>query len=140
MKIEEQVCSLIQAKRLKELGVTQEVIYCHIPVNNLQHDKFHVEDISYVFAEYGEEWMKYGFAAYTVAELGKMLPARFVTYKSGDDKYDLEKGLYSVTSIRISEIKRYYDQTEARARAGMLIMILEDKIITAAEINNSLIK
>src|SRR4051812_36893725 len=68
MKLEQQVCSLELAKRLKELGVKQESLYYW----NIRH-------IWIVLKAIGEPYITrkpedYA-SAFTVAELGEMLPS-----------------------------------------------------------------
>lgn len=117
MRLEDQVCSLEIARRLKELGVKQE---------------------SYFFYEWYSdratrltckcEWIHIQttkISAFTVAELGEMLPDKFTTYRDSckfrgawtDKASDLVGKLY-VTS-----------DTEADARAKMLIYLIENGLI-----------
>ena len=60
MKLEDQVCSLEQAKRLKELGVKQEGIFNYLKTGGL---KLSSEFPSFLHC----------YSAFTVAELGEMI-------------------------------------------------------------------
>lgn len=122
MNIEQQVVSLDLAKRLKELNVKQESLFwwsiCHdcekeYPEGSvkwdLSFDKQHGENIS----------------AFTVAELGEMLPDRAYSFR-GDYEHkwectiDLLGDEYYTTSG---------GDTEADARAKLLIYLLENGLM-----------
>jgi len=141
MKLENQVCNLELAKKLKELGVKQESLYYYDPNDELTHSRagssmparcgvgFETSDIvSYL-------------SAFTVAELGEMLPDT-VKMKDGTAYFSIEK-----TCTKVSETGNvwevYYEWygelgdkiseqagTEADARAKMLIYLLENNLIT----------
>lgn len=138
MKIENQVCTLEQAKRLKELGVEQSgvMMYYNSSVGVVLLHK--VEK-----ATLDNEW-----CAFTVAELGEMLP----TYEDGVGKYYTIKDVgklsgdnsnYDVVGWNISEsypeephhlidnLMNCVHATEAQARAAMLIYLLENNLMTA---------
>jgi hypothetical protein len=147
MKLEDQVCSLDLAKRLKELGVKQHS-YFHYSLPNPDKAKT-VEDkyglkkckVEITTTHWGTMFDEY--AAFTVAELGEMLP---VSIKMNGEThwYDSNKTTHThrcgyiyihgettgwgrvsdVTSHAVGEAK-----TEADARAKMLIYLLENKLI-----------
>lgn len=110
MKLEDQVCSLELAKRLKELGLKQDSYFwwdLSIPGFVRVHFKPCSEnDIS----------------AFSVAELGEMLPLEYKTQRSrekwwhGIDNTDASMG-YTVSG------------TEADARAKTLIYLIENKLV-----------
>ena len=143
MKIENQVCTLEQAKKLKELGVTAEPLFWYVididPITPLdiiqkwQHSNF-------------DQCEKY--SAFTVAELGVMLPdgktidpeyTQIVTCRSYSDS-----SLYVCFCERVigdnePTIEQFGD-TEAEARADMLIYLLENHLTTPEEVNKRLNK
>ena len=138
MKIEDQVCSLELAREMKELGFEQDSLYSWI------HPFGFKEGLKDFFDEDMLKWVvrstitlapflilktREKYAAYTVAELGIMLPSHFY---SDYDEYDCEWaccspwGFYEVEenghlceSGRISA----ENNTEANARAMMLIKL-----------------
>ena len=139
MKLEDQVCSLDLAKRLKELGVRQEsyfkwsslkdVVLGPLVPNDLENLKHHLPNIMNNEAQI--------FAAFTVAELGEMLPPIIeVGLKPGQIKavlvigptlgdqwridYRNEKAMKPITVV---------SDTEANARAKMLIYLIEQGIV-----------
>lgn len=160
MKLEDQVCTLEQAKRLKELGVKNtalnyyyqyicngETTYPVIPINNWTGYKFEYDD-SLVRALDGESSNEI-YAAYTVAELGEMLPCRIWV---GDDMYSLffwkaDKNWHKISTG--TETSYHYEyqfvnaaelievlgnhqcggHTDAEGRASMLITLLENKLL-----------
>lgn len=110
MNLNEQVCSLELAKRLKELGVKQESLF-------------------YWSENMRGEWSlncptrdrTSRCSAFTVAELGEMLfpNAKINTIKIGNVFYLYQFGLD----------KEFIADTEANARAKMMIYLLENKLI-----------
>jgi len=72
MKLEDQVCSLELAKRLKELGVKQESYFYWI---SDEDENFVVPTGTYDWGDWpGYEKFEPKYSAFTVAELGEMLP------------------------------------------------------------------
>lgn len=130
MKLEDQVCQLELAKRLKELGVKQESLYfwCHHLKNEFHGEWWDVLPGSYAsqhgaFSSGNEDHV---CAAFTVAELGEMLPYEFSTMKGFDGS------LWYCSDIRVNdlEIDRMFKfKTEADARAKMLIHLIEKGIV-----------
>ena len=135
MTLEQQVCSLELAKRLKELGVKQE-----------SHFVWHREG-SLASVELNDE-KNYPLgvercAAFTVAELGGMLPAEInIPFKNGKPRA-VNNSLKAYFGVGRSEVHLYYAKpagtneyvhmkgaSEADARAMMLIYLLENKLIT----------
>ena len=125
MTLEQQVTSLEISKRLKELGVKQESLFWW------HHER--LEDTDEVDS-WGENhlgvWQNV-VSAFTVAELGEMLPE--VIRK--DEWLTCEKTIGGVWKISYS----YFDgvnrdnfqtaDTEADARGKMLIYLLENKLM-----------
>jgi len=127
MKLEQQVVSLELAKQLKELGVKQESLWWwrlysdgtggmdwHLELyNNKDKDKAYDE-----------------ISAYTVAELGEMLP-----YKLDDYWYSANNGSKELWCCwnKHSVYNHAWEDTsnantEANARAKMLIWLIENGI------------
>jgi hypothetical protein len=120
MKLENQVCSLQLAKRLKELGVRQsshfywqKKIFANDPpvdpwILNDSIDTHALENIS----------------AFTVAELGEMLAeGLFRSWKSSSGHW-----YCTYLPLRRGEHEEMGD-TEARARARMLIYLIENSLV-----------
>lgn len=132
MKLEDQCCTLQQAKRLKELGI---------------------EQISYfIWGERGvitEGWSVEGYedtfyAAYNVAELGLMLP-KSLPLNDGHHWAFYHRHCWKGESVGYSaygrpSIEQDWFVTEAEARATMIIGLLENALVTAEEINQRLTK
>ena len=118
MTLEQQVCSLELSKRLKELGVKQESIFFWRAVGT-KHDSW---EIGY----FSPGWLELEpVSAFTVAELGEMLPPGYASSHGKDMNW-----------LCFCEFKRSSDKgymkmagTEADARAKMLIYLLEEKLI-----------
>ena len=143
MKLEDQVVSLELSKKLKELGVPQESLFWWAEYRHkINQPKFQweVTDSTYEgdYCEY-----KNKVSAYTVAELGEMLP--LVVSQNGEDHYlncfrpcqwieaqdkslgwmiGYENGVFTHDEVEIQEAP-----TEADARAKMLIYLLENNLI-----------
>lgn len=114
MELKQQVCSLELAKRLKELGVKQESYFYwlsdHTDGTFLVTDKISA-------ATYAKEWC----SAFTVAEFGIPKNERWITYFS-------KKGGW--TLYRDGSDVEFKANTEADARAKMLIYLIENKFYT----------
>jgi hypothetical protein len=146
MKLEDQVTSLELSKKLKELGVVQRsVFFWHTspikPGLQVLSHAINVGDIH-------ECAMSNEFSAFTVAELGEMLP-RELTHVEKGYKRDYEITLKFGTNMRECWYEDdqggycpcncgdYYSQTyfgdeantEVDARAKMLVYLKENKLI-----------
>lgn len=118
MQLEKQVVSLELAKKLKELGFKQEsLFYWH---SNCGEDFL----VSYksVKREYPNTF-NHSISAYTVAELGEMLPI------SSDIPSKISENEWHYFEKQSFGIKDCIYQTEADARAKMLICLKENKLI-----------
>jgi len=124
MKFNEyQVCNLELSKRLKELGVKQESLWYwdHI----IDKDDFDKGEYNLSFKECHHGDTDDLICAFTVAELGSLLRKQndfYIPYLDGHNK-----GWISPASTE--------SDTEANARAKMLIHLIENKLI---ETNNVL--
>lgn len=122
MKLEQQVVSLELAQKLKELGVKQESLF-YYQVGQIYLRSQHI-DPKMLIADNGERTLympEFDVSAYTVAELGEMLPKQYRSWKSGDDKE-------WICDTWASTVQRA--ETEADARAKMLIYLVENNLIT----------
>lgn len=113
MKLEDQVVSLELAKRLKELGVKQNSYFW-----------WHFGDKESWLNTYGPQPNQFApsVAAFTVAELGEMLPLNCRTRRSID-----EPGFWLIDSLGVDHFFR--DRFEANARAKMLIHLIESGVV-----------
>ncbi len=109
MKLENQVVNLELSKKLKELDCPQDSLWYWTGVN--------------------VEWeLRQGlgqYSAFTVAELGEMLPRNYYSCK-------LKKGWFMFKSSSkqdYEDMPELKTDTEANARAKMLIYLLENKLI-----------
>lgn len=143
MNLEQQVCSLDLAKRLKELGVKQESLLCW--------DKTAIDggyqlmmDMTFNSANAHLELRRTNkaIAAFTVAELGERVPASIkhkkghifllqMSRKDGTPIWDVgymkwnNQSKFDWADVEITQ----RSDTEADARAKMLIYLLENKLI-----------
>ena len=123
MKLEDQVCNLELAKRLKELGVKQESLFYwkhNTDSPNGKIDEWHL-------VHYGEPYnvdSPYHVSAFTVAELGEMIKInkslRLPEFGANSCKWFWE--------VRL-ENKLYEFETEADARGKMLIYLIENNLL-----------
>jgi len=127
VKLEDQVCSLELAKRLKELGVKQESHFYHIKERAewrlwpYTSPGFSLEGIR---EHPREDWEVY--SAFTVAELGDMLPKGFYQTFFVEDGVVVGRPDFKVLENTFTTEK---ETTEANARAQMLIYLLENKLV-----------
>lgn len=127
MKLEDQVVSLDLAKRLKELGVKQESLFYHWQFLNdelglYKYDGVH--DYRRERKRNGAYWIRI-CSAFTVAELGEMLPFGFY------ETWFLSEGI-RFQFPKVDPETQYFEsaKTEADARARMLIYLIEIKLVT----------
>lgn len=132
MKLEDQVCSLELAKRLKELGVKQESLFKWI------HDGNGFRVHSLMLEPYPANWIVAD--AFTVAELGEILPGFIHGFLYGLKcwKTDFQECSYSInykhTNTEVDPengwlIATIVEKTEANSRAKMLIHLIEKGIV-----------
>lgn len=121
MKLESQVCSLELARRLKELGVKQDSQFAW-EHNGGNLWRVGMPEISKAI---GSKWEPF-YSAFTVAELGEMLPFHTASHRvDGDPIYWIcyERGPFARKDVQNQD-----GDTEADARAKMLIYLIENKL------------
>jgi hypothetical protein len=118
MKLRDQVCSKQQSEKLMSLGVAQKGLW-----------RWAMDEIELTYS--GNEGL---LSAFTVAELGVMLP-------DFSDQWDVYKTSVGWT-YRVSEkgassktLTSGIVETEAQARATILIFFLESNVATPSEVN-----
>lgn len=135
MKLQDQVCTLEQAKKLKELGVEYEdAFWLYIKSNSVSDENYFLADIT------SAEKIGYlkSYPAFTVAELGVMLPVGFISFKvMAGKEFSCCKLKENYPEIDFSFTSKF-NTTEAGARAETLIYILERKLIAVEEVNERL--
>jgi len=123
MEISKQCCSLEQAKRLKELGVKQDSIAVWFNSSVGLCLLYRTSDFTFE-----NEW-----AAFTVAELGEMLPHSPLPNTGNSwnwyHRYCWKGHSVGYTAYGQEPIQQDWFATEAQARAAMLIYLLENKLI-----------
>lgn len=144
MKLENQVCSLDLAKRLKELGVKQESLFYWENIGN-----------RWLTLKMRGELVRNGVrfcpsnlnvSAFTTSELGELLPKEIVDYDCNGKEYKprlyicryLEDfGHNKIWSWKVSYHVNYQEETSvspdeslANVLAYMLVYLLENHIIT----------
>lgn len=140
MKLEQQVCSLDLARRLKELGVKQEHQFQWLKIADggiPQSGNFlslWVDNTRYFISESFYETNFYKihqeidiveeYSAFTVAELGEILPAQSCSAKKLASQGGDQWGCVWPPTKYVS-----YADTEADARAKMLVYLLENGLL-----------
>lgn len=131
MKLENQVCTLEQAKRLFTLLGLNESLLNYVSENDKSYEIVVCNGYSWSdFPAYSG--YKYKYPAFTVAELGLVLP--FGEYDTAQWDY----GWRIYTDGGDGAMGDVYFNTEAEARAAMLIFLLENNIISPDEVNKRL--
>lgn len=134
MNLENQVCSLELAKKLRELGIKQKSLWswtlsCDMGSTAQDIQEGIMRICLHNAASKSNNIENY--SAFTVAELGEMLSKygkrAFATWKTSEDWYCFD--------INERDFKQYAD-TEANARAKMLIHLIENKLVEFNEIVN----
>lgn len=132
MKLEQQVCSLVLAKRLKELGVKQESFcYWFTQTNAVPVVPLYGDDAERVFENWGGKTPPSSngglWSAFTVAELGEFVPkGEYVETFF----HSLEIQLTCTFQRPIAEKDVFVGSNEADCRAKMLIYLIENDLIT----------
>lgn len=118
MKLEDQFSSLAPSQRLKELGVKQESLFYWITNGAGESKIFINRELCGNFVE--------SYSAFTVAELGEMLP-RFVN--SLPLKFAMKGTVIVLLDKKGDWLWQAEATTEADARAKMLIYLIEKGLV-----------
>lgn len=121
MKLEDQVCAIEYSKKLEELGIKQESLFYWILFQ---------EWGVYFNGKYTQEYYRDCVSAFTLAELGEMLPGKLIYCKSENkwecDFYPWEYDFYAEDDSRfVSSCKK-----ETDSRAEMLIHLVESGLVS----------
>lgn len=127
MKIEKQVCSLIQSNKLRELGIKQKSFF-YWYYKWLQTAV--LVDIEHSLAPI--ECPEYTTSTFTMSELGVMLNVTI-------DGVLPEKYNKKEVNAWFALNAKYY-QTEADLRAGILIYLIETGLLAVRTCNSRLVK
>lgn len=131
MTIEKQVTNLELSKRLKELGVKQESLFWHTRISDTPDGR---QDWLLRDTQWGQGALE-EYSAFTVAELGEMLPEDIrVDASKHDHRY------YRIHTAKCADgwtfnyegeelLKQCVADTEADARGLMLEYLLKNKLI-----------
>src|SRR5260370_11682568 len=137
MKLEAEVTSLELSKKLKELGVKQESAFYW--ERSMFTDGWELQSIERASLKASYEI----YSAFTVAELGEMLPSSIKYTLAGgrkpkyshylhmlsSDHFSSGKWTVSYSTYRSNRTIDFMDDSEADARAKMLIYLLEMKMV-----------
>lgn len=146
MNIENQVCTLQQARKLSELGIEQRrgiFEWCCFMPDPLGEKYFYAP--VYIQEDLEKNLHEWVASAWTAAELGTLLPDLLET----EFQYELvcikEDDCWLCRYVRNNNLCDWHPKvmpigsdTEAKARAAMLISLLEKKLATAEDCNNRL--
>lgn len=158
MRVEDQICSLENATKLKELGVNLHSVFCYVnnwvnskrePIDNGQY--IILSEMKHITRYRGQErYVEVDFvSAYTATELGRILPYNLI---SSEFEYGLvlmqsfpdgkEQDCYISSYIEVYSDLDYGGivhsssaKTEADSRAGLLLDLIEKGIVTVEKIN-----
>lgn len=132
MKLDDQVCSLELAKKLMDLGVKQKSLFVWEYYSPIAYTVRYIPFATMPDIFNHVKW----YSAFTVAELGKMLPPVIkiegepyeLNFDCGlDPYYELVNGGSGYKFVTDS------DAGEADARAQMLIYLIENNLMPAEE-------
>lgn len=134
--ISDLICTLDQAKKLKQLGI-------------IQSSRYWYDDMGHVFYR-TDMVFDNEYSAWTVGELGIMLPRNIASFDCGLDIWRIANTFQYANGIGVPDkIGRWYSgtsrsyidfhaETEAQARAAFLIHLVEGEHISIDEVNRRL--
>jgi hypothetical protein len=130
MELEKQVCSLEHAKRLKELGVKQldNSLWAWAETCVGTHPVTHQNIWGHTVVANDFQADFEFVAAFTVAELGTKL-GTFESDNRGSRKNKFRVHKHCKTVKKGWYFKKTYADTEANARAKMLVYLIENELI-----------
>lgn len=142
MELKDQVVSLEIAKRLKELGFKQESLFWYVINNRPEKERTESELEAYLTNIWDTDRWGDDFgdkcAAFTVAELGEMLP---ISFHNGLTKefesvaylnFERSNNIFWKVGYKFNSgnlMFGQYAETEAAARGKMLIYLAENGLI-----------
>lgn len=137
MKLTDQVCSLKLSKKLAKLGVKQDNLFKWVKYSmNKKPMLIFIPTVKYQLECLSGE-LEYSIPAYTVAELGEMLPNKVKIHNTESCLVlDRDKKTWGVAYAPFPDTFQEA-KTEADARAKLLIYLLENKIISLDKINET---
>lgn len=146
MDIQNQVCSVDQAKELRALGIKQKsFLYWFLPYGQTEWGITaldFVQSFGYeeTFEDTYKEMIKHKdqermYSAFTVAELGAMIPDNYTS-----ERVTLPKGKKSYVIESPNKKNCQFAETEGISRAGILITGLKKGDIILEEANKRLLK
>lgn len=124
MKLIDQVCSLELSMRLKELGVKQSSLFCWSEAPSLKKSEYW----RIYYKGTNEIHSELDYSAFTIAELGEMLPDWSESRKRAHQDWTC-----TVRDKNSDKNWHSFSESEANARAKMLIYLLENKLIGIPE-------
>lgn len=131
MKLEQQVASLDLARKLKELGVKQESYWFWGNFDDLGWQIYDKDTIGEYWGVYKMEELQAVVSAFGCSELSELLPNRYVSYHHSLGFWDMceitnsNQALFGQPHFQ-NELRA---DTEADARAKMLIHLIEQKLV-----------
>ncbi len=130
MKLEQQVCSLELAKQLKELGVKPESLFYWVSHKDISSAGIgtDIRMRKTFLLELTDEVI----SAFTVAELGEMLPWDLTLSRNIYKEWIMTFEADGMTEDKVYSVK---GKSEADVRAKMLIYLIENKLIEVEIIN-----
>lgn len=150
MKIEHQVCSYEQARKFKTLGVgvkEHSTFFCYFNNISDERDKYgnrqpimyeaNIETDSYAYSEYtGWIYEHYRYPAFTVSELGVMLADPLCLDRPNGYTCGYRLGKWQIE--KDGKMIGFHHDHEAHVRAELLLIFLQEEIVTADELNKRL--
>jgi len=136
MKIKQQVANLELSKQLEKLGVKQESVWYWATGKAMKgYELFLGEKILPDYEECKKLWKKECtwklVSAFTVSELGELLPDAVATYRY--KTYDDDRDIWACIKYVEGNHEKYeyvvHTKTEANVRAKMLIYLIKNKLI-----------
>lgn len=118
MKLQDQVCTLEQAKRLKELGVIAKSLFYH---EHLFHVSWRISQ--------GPDGSFPIYSAFTASELSVMIDWNYVSVAAPYEE-DIDWSMFTKSVVTSPSL--------VDAMTKVLIHLLENNIITAEEVNKRL--
>ena len=140
MNIQDQCCTLDQAKRIAGLGVNRSSLFKYLCYQC--EPKFDPELIYSYEDRHSARSDEYIINAYNVSELGEMLHIAAQNFSKDELLFNFEdigdiKLIRKFSDGSWERITSFYESTEAQARAEALIYLLDNKFLTAQQTNEA---